>query len=176
MHGHSVLRVSYYMQKVPSTWHEDLKGLIHRHRIEFGWTEDGTGVAEGVDSLDFHVFVEDKVKQLDDTYICQNKRYIGKGFAAQNAMKALQAWVDKGELPKRQKPAAPAAETAGAAKADCGPGSCATKNGGSCGCDGCSGCSRCSWRAGAPVQHVQRVQRAWRVQRAAGTARARVQL
>ena len=90
--GHSVFRVSYYMQKVPSTWHEDLKGLIHRHRIEFGWTEDGTGVAEGVDSLEFHAFVEDKVKQLDDTYICQNKRYIGKGFAAKNAMKALQAW------------------------------------------------------------------------------------
>ena len=104
--GHSIFREAYYMQKVPSTWHDDLQGLIHRHEIKFGWTEDGgygAGVVDGIASLDFHVFVENKVKQLDGTYVCENEHYAGKGFAAQNAMKALQAWVDKGALQQKRK-------------------------------------------------------------------------
>ena len=105
-YGHGVFRVSHYMQKVPSTWHEELKGLIRPHEIKFGWTEAGgygAGVAEGVDSLEFHVFVENKVKQFDNTYMCENEHYTGRGFSARAAMNALQEWVDKGELPKRQK-------------------------------------------------------------------------
>lgn len=102
--GHSIFPMSYYMTKVPSAWHEDAKELIERHEIIHGWTVDGTGIAEGIASLDLHVFVEEKVKQLDDQYICENGRFMGRGFAAQAAMKALQEWVDKGDdLPKRQK-------------------------------------------------------------------------